>query len=57
MIKFDKKSGRRTRLTRRAIESHWNDFTQRVEAALVTIQLVSRATSDGHEKRYKIAVS
>jgi len=52
MLTFTKKSGRRTRMTRMAIESHWDDFTQRVEAMLVTSQLVSRATPDGFEKRF-----
>ncbi len=58
MIEFrNEKKGHRTRFNRQAIESHWNDFTQRVEKALVITQPVTRATPDGLEKRYRRALA
>lgn len=56
MIQFKtEKKSRRVRFNRIGIESHWNDFTQRVEKAIVVTQPVSRALPNGTEHRFKLA--
>ena len=56
MLEFrNNKRSHRTRFNRIAVESHWNDFTMRMEKAIVQTKPVSRAFPDGTEKRYKLA--
>jgi hypothetical protein len=46
---------RRTRFVKHGIVSHWDDFTQRVEATFVTSRLVVRATPAGKRINYSFA--
>ena len=55
MLKFAEKRGKRTRCISHGIESHWDDFTQRVEAVLITSRLVVRATPSGKRINYSFA--
>lgn len=55
MMKFAEKRGKRTRCIRHGIESHWDYFTQRVEAVLITSRLVVRATPSGKRINYSFA--
>jgi len=53
MLRFaDNNKGKRPRIKRLAMESHWDDFTKRIESALITVQIVSRAKADGTEHRF-----
>ncbi len=52
MLTFGKQRGKRTRISRMAVESHWNDFTRRLEETVVKTKLAIRMTPSGKRINY-----